>query len=521
MAVDEDKIRLLLELQGFDDIDQAIASMSHMKGATTEAQDALSKAGEQTAKTGKALDDAAGKTANFGRAAMETGRIAQDFAQGGLAGVLNNVEGLAVALGGGVGLAGVLTLAGVALWTFKDQIRDFLSGPTVQATTDLERLKEKIKELDGKTAKLAVDYSQLERAREQVTEIERALKAVDALGQKRAPIQEEAGKRVGEMLPGGPELQQNLIDAALKRISEATPEFRQIREDREKIQREIDGLTRAIDAGGADEGVFMRLQTLQGRFADLNERQAAIERGNVERARTEVGSALDAAKKGDAGGRADLAQQLRGIGEDELADRILAMTPVKILGERMGKVWEKFTDKVGEAVTKEQGAQKEAGEAIGAMVDAELQRQAEQARRKQERASAEQQQAGEEIGRMTDAELQRQEAAAARKRREAADPMRVLEGQTADMLQRTTGADAETSQAMARRVVELQMQGIDIQTATHSAIAEMQAAIAGNAAQLATLRQQALMLSAQVRRLNARAGAQDDQLTIMQFGWGR
>jgi hypothetical protein len=59
--------------------------------------------------------DAAGRsTRDLGHAGLTAGRAIQDFAQGGIGGVLNNIEGLASALGGGPGLAGALTAVGVA-----------------------------------------------------------------------------------------------------------------------------------------------------------------------------------------------------------------------------------------------------------------------------------------------------------------------------------------------------------------------------------------------------------------------
>jgi hypothetical protein len=62
----------------------------------------------------KAVDKATKSTMNMGRATLETGRILQDFSQGGIGGILNNIEGFATALGGGPGLAGLMTGVGLA-----------------------------------------------------------------------------------------------------------------------------------------------------------------------------------------------------------------------------------------------------------------------------------------------------------------------------------------------------------------------------------------------------------------------
>ena len=51
MAIDEDKIRLLLELIGFNEVDEAIASLTHMRGAADQAAESTERLADQTAKT--------------------------------------------------------------------------------------------------------------------------------------------------------------------------------------------------------------------------------------------------------------------------------------------------------------------------------------------------------------------------------------------------------------------------------------------------------------------------------------
>ena len=55
MAIDEDKIRLLLELIGFSEVDEAINGLKHMKGAAVETQDALESVSVSTAQVGKSV----------------------------------------------------------------------------------------------------------------------------------------------------------------------------------------------------------------------------------------------------------------------------------------------------------------------------------------------------------------------------------------------------------------------------------------------------------------------------------
>lgn len=62
---------------------------------------------------GASVDKATKPTANLGRAALETSRAVEDL-QYGVAGVVNNIPGLVMALGGGAGLTAAISLAAVA-----------------------------------------------------------------------------------------------------------------------------------------------------------------------------------------------------------------------------------------------------------------------------------------------------------------------------------------------------------------------------------------------------------------------
>jgi hypothetical protein len=66
--------------------------------------------------------------AGGGQSLLQTGRVVQDFAQGGLGGILNNIEGLAQALGGGPGLAGVMTVLGVTALVAGPAVKKFFDG---------------------------------------------------------------------------------------------------------------------------------------------------------------------------------------------------------------------------------------------------------------------------------------------------------------------------------------------------------------------------------------------------------
>lgn len=111
MATTEEVFNLIYDVQGKDNVAWLESNL-----------DRLEKQHESLARVS---DSASGRTANLGRTMLETGRIAQDFAQGGIGGILNNIEGFVSALGLGAGAAGALTALGVGAVFVLPKIIDF------------------------------------------------------------------------------------------------------------------------------------------------------------------------------------------------------------------------------------------------------------------------------------------------------------------------------------------------------------------------------------------------------------
>jgi hypothetical protein len=117
--------------------------------AAVAAQRALGRALQDT---GDAAERAARSAFKPGRAMLESGRVIQDFAQGGLPGILNNIEGLTSALGLGAGLAGALTTVGVAAYIAGPKLKELWDAMTgmpkekvPEATDRVESLTKAIK----------------------------------------------------------------------------------------------------------------------------------------------------------------------------------------------------------------------------------------------------------------------------------------------------------------------------------------------------------------------------------------
>jgi hypothetical protein len=99
-----------------------------------------------------------GKGMGGSQALLEFSRAAED-AQYGIRGVLNNIPGLAMALGGGAGLAGAASLAAVAIATLGKRTYDFVTNAKgiKEATDEMGRLDEKLKAAQARNAKQSLE----------------------------------------------------------------------------------------------------------------------------------------------------------------------------------------------------------------------------------------------------------------------------------------------------------------------------------------------------------------------------
>ena len=137
MAVHDEVIRLILELKKSPGNEEIVKNLETLK---TKLED-----------TDKAAQKASHGVAGMGQSMLQSGRVVQDFAQGGLGGVLNNIEGLTMALGLGPGLAGALTVLGVTALVAGPSIKSFFAGladgwnKVPQTVDGVDRLNETLK----------------------------------------------------------------------------------------------------------------------------------------------------------------------------------------------------------------------------------------------------------------------------------------------------------------------------------------------------------------------------------------
>jgi hypothetical protein len=176
-----------------------------------------------TTKTAGGLDKAKESSVNLGQSMLQTGRIVQDFAQGGLGGILNNVEGFAAALGLGSGVAGLVTAVGVAAYIALPHVKNFINGlvdgankipkSTDQVAEFTDAIKANAKELEALKDKQILTNTELARYNELTAKqvgLEKSL--ADATKQRKREQEFDAVR------PAGAEKKENEQAEALKNL---------------------------------------------------------------------------------------------------------------------------------------------------------------------------------------------------------------------------------------------------------------------------------------------------------------
>jgi hypothetical protein len=315
------------------------ARLDGLKAAFATADAAVKKHGNSQAALAALTKESGSKLAGFGQAALQSGRIVQDFAQGGVGGILNNIEGFTQALGGGAGLAGILTIVGVGLALLKPQIEEFLAslgeGQVQEFGSALQRAEATIKELSEKPHLIAIDILQLEAAKSVVEEIKANLAAVEKLKRSQAHYEKESGAAIGEAIreaEGGAQgVRQKLIeDEVQHQLAGGNADMAQVMAE---IKREKGQLKQALESpeGGAAAG-FHREQ-----LRKLEERRdtvAANITGDNGTAAGAVGEDLRLAEEGAGPDQAEhrrrLANRLRHAGRGELAQSVELAAPERL-----------------------------------------------------------------------------------------------------------------------------------------------------------------------------------------------
>lgn len=200
MATSEDIARLIFEVKGAETIDQARTAAEKLSAALSSP-------------TGRS-----GGGSNVGFAALEASRALEDL-QYGFGGVVNNIPGLVMALGGTAGLTAVISLVAVGVNQLVKHWGDLTSlfeekNPFPGAATDLHHLnveldkaKDEMKELEENASLTKDQLSDYNELRERTAGIEKRIadekqrqKEVAEFEQIRAPSAEREDEQRAGML---------------------------------------------------------------------------------------------------------------------------------------------------------------------------------------------------------------------------------------------------------------------------------------------------------------------------------
>lgn len=298
--------------QEYEQLRQALANM----GATAEiVDDRLDDATEAATRTGKATKETTKSTGAAGQAFLELGRATQDFAQGGIGGVINNVERLGYnlsvvskegmnfkeMLASPAGIAGGLTLVATLIYVLGPQIAAFFAsfGDGAEKVKlnigALESLKDELSEVEEKLDKYkdatSLNNEELARANDLLArraeleakaaeETERRKRA-EQLGELKSPEQEAQEKTQEEYLKqalGGQQGQ--LITGVEGSMGTAKLDF--MRRQQAEIQQQLEASKRlqALPGGGANRAQAEQTRQLEASLTAIGH---AINQELVER----------------------------------------------------------------------------------------------------------------------------------------------------------------------------------------------------------------------------------------------
>jgi hypothetical protein len=239
-------------MPGNDEIFRLLLDMGNSKENAQAVIDKIEELGRTTVKT---AEKSAKGMGDIGLATRDAGRIIQDFAQGGFAGILNNIEGFVTSLGGGAGTAGLLTLVGTGLMLVLPKLREFVGGvaeETEKVKKNLEEIEAKVKATGEAMGKLkeAPTKGEEEEAKALTTMLKQRPAAAKAEEALRAGISPEEAMTAEGMttkfgqLPSDQQLRAQAARAAVNAEGNVDPagfqmEFERLKGERDLQRREL------------------------------------------------------------------------------------------------------------------------------------------------------------------------------------------------------------------------------------------------------------------------------------------
>jgi hypothetical protein len=208
-VTNEEKIRLVLETLGTDNVRQAARAMRELEKATED--------------VGRASTVAAGKPGVNGQGMLQLAYFIDDM-QYGIRGVMNNIPTLVQALGLGTGLAGVAGIAAVAVGTLVEKHPEWFKWnekvklslaeliDAIKAEEEaVKRQKDEVDKLGKSTSQRIEDILKLKTATESLQEAEAKL----AEDRKNAKAADEADKNAGAIADDELKRQKDVVKSVI------------------------------------------------------------------------------------------------------------------------------------------------------------------------------------------------------------------------------------------------------------------------------------------------------------------
>lgn len=296
-----------------------------------------------TGQVSEGLEKSAKSSGQARAGLLDISRAVQDFTQGGIGGILNNLEGigravpalLANPLAAIGSFPALLTLAGVGLFTFKDQIFEAfssLSGAPRPFLTAVEELKARLKELQDKPHPLVIDVLQIEDAQRKLDTLKAALAEYDAQQKRQSSEEATSGKKVQELLtesgPGAAGVEDR-VAGMLRDIN-----LEEAKKDGGRIGAAVKKRAEAEEELAlAAEGGYVA-QDAQRRINESYQEEDAARKQIADAAKAEYGGVLLRAREGHGPDQEDaqrrLAELLGAAGMGELAGQIGQVSPAQV-----------------------------------------------------------------------------------------------------------------------------------------------------------------------------------------------
>lgn len=385
---------------GTTSIDDYLANGAKIKGQLDEqkaafqvATDALAKHGTAQKAVAALSEPGAKSTRNLGQGFLELSRAVED-AQYGLNGVLNNLPPMIQRFGGSAGLAAGISLAAVAfnillpklIQAAKDM--NLFGDKTADVRGQVEKLQERISELEAKKVKLAIDTYELDEAKKKLDRLQAAQREFDESIKKQASVESESGQRIADVLaeaPGGEGEFLNSVRAkqerdALTKNQALIDQTQTIKEATRKHAEAQEAKRVAQETGDAESAIAAAMESAkqQARINEANEKISEIQTNAKQVAEKSVGDILLRSKTAQgaeqAAAQKQLAEAARGVGREDIAVGIEMASPAAVKADRHEKdvIWRAQQKKKLEDDLRDINKQKQAAQAQADAMIADL-----------------------------------------------------------------------------------------------------------------------------------------------------